>query len=285
MNVDAAYAECLRRARAHYENFPVASLLLPSVMRPHVAAIYAFARTADDVADEPGLTEAQRLAQLAAYRAQLDACAAGAPSDDPVFVALGASIAQHALPVEWLDDLLRAFIQDVTTRRYATYDDMLRYCAWSANPIGRLLLKLFDVTSAEALRYSDAICSALQQINFWQDLAQDVDENDRIYVPEEDLQRFGVSIDDLRQHRATPELQACMAFQYQRSRALLLQGVPLLALTPARLRWQLDVTLRGGLYVIDTLAASGGKVFTRPRVPRWLWLTFALRAAMRAPIT
>lgn len=284
MNIDAAYDECLRRARAHYENFPVASLLLPRALRRHVAAIYAFARAADDIADEPGLTQSQRLTQLAAYRAQLEACAAGAPSGDPVFIALGATIAQHALPVAWLDDLLKAFIQDVTTRRYATYDDMLRYCAWSANPIGRLLLKLFGVTSAEALHDSDAICSALQQINFWQDLAQDCDENDRIYVPEEDLQRFGVNVDDIRQHRATPALQACMAFQYQRSRALLLHGTPLLALTPTRLRLQLDVTLRGGLYVVDALAASGGNVFTRPRVPRALWLMFAWRAAMRTPI-
>lgn len=271
MNIEAAYIECLRRARTHYENFPVVSLLLPHAIRRHVAAIYAFARAADDIADEPGLTQSQRLSQLAAYRAQLAACAAGTSSDDPVFIALGASITQRNLPVAWLDDLLKAFIQDVTTRRYTTYEDMVRYCTWSANPIGRLLLHLFGVTSLTASTYSDAICTALQQINFWQDLAQDADENDRIYVPAEDLERFGATPDDIREHRNSTALQACMMFQYQRSRALLLQGVPLLALTPWRLRWQLDLTLRGGLFVVDQLIRRPDEVFARPRIPRGQW--------------
>lgn len=284
MNIEAAYDECLRRARAHYENFPVVSLVLPGALRRHVAAIYAFARAADDIADEPGLAESQRLAQLATYHAQLAACAAGTPSDDPVFIALGDSITQRNLPVAWLDDLLKAFMQDVTTRHYATYDAMVQYCAWSANPIGRLLLHLFGVTSPTALAYSDAVCTALQQINFWQDLAQDADENDRIYVPEEDLERFGATFDDIRAHRNSTALQACMMFQYQRSRTLLLQGVPLLALTPWRLRWQLELTLRGGLFVVDQLISRPDEVFARPRIPRGQWFTLAMQTLLRRGI-
>ena len=164
----------------HYENFPVGSVLIPKSVRPHVYSIYAFARTADDFADEPGLNVRERLAHLADWEARLDACLSR--PDGPIFTALAETIRAHDLPVQWLKDLLAAFRMDVTTHRHQTHEDLLAYCAFSANPIGRLILHLFGYRGEHYARYSDALCSALQLANFWQDIAIDL-SRDRIYIP------------------------------------------------------------------------------------------------------
>ncbi|MDE2585656.1 MAG: squalene synthase HpnC, partial [Betaproteobacteria bacterium] len=175
----------------HYENFPVASLLLPAHLRRPVEVIYWFARSADDIADEGDASPAERLAALAAYNAELDRIDAGTTPETPLFQALAPIMAVHRLPIELFRDLLSAFAQDVTVKRYADYASLLDYCRRSADPVGRLLLHLFEVATPDNLRRSDAICTALQLINFWQDIAVDWQKG-RVYLPQEDLVRFGV---------------------------------------------------------------------------------------------
>ncbi|HMY76522.1 MAG TPA: squalene synthase HpnC, partial [Blastocatellia bacterium] len=193
-SLEAAYAYCRQMAESHYENFPVGSVLIPSQLRKHVYSIYAFARTADDFADEgyetSGLTETQRLAALDDWQQKLDRCFAG-DADHPVFIALAATVKDLNLPKKLLADLLSAFKQDVTKRRYADFDEVLDYCTRSANPVGRLILLLFGYRDERLHQLSDHICTALQLANFWQDVAVDI-QKDRVYLPEDDMARFGV---------------------------------------------------------------------------------------------
>ncbi|MGH8311317.1 MAG: squalene synthase HpnC, partial [Steroidobacteraceae bacterium] len=188
----AAYAECARLAREHYENFPVASLLLPRAMRPHVAAVYAFARVADDFADEGTRSVEERLRLLDDWSARLHRHPEHSAHPEHLFVALHNTIREKHLPVSLLDDLLSAFRQDVTVRRYATWDDLLDYCLRSANPVGRLMLQLYGAAAPGDLARSDAICTALQLVNFWQDVALDWRKG-RIYLPQDEMARFRVS--------------------------------------------------------------------------------------------
>jgi squalene synthase HpnC len=187
----------------HYENFPVASILLPRRLVPAVEAIYAFARSADDLADEGDAAPAERLAALQAYEAALDAIEAGTPQDEPMFRRLAAALAEFGLPLQPLRDLLSAFKQDVVTTRYPDFPRLLDYCRRSADPVGRLMLGLYGVADAASLRESDAICTALQLINFWQDVAVDITKG-RIYLPLDDLARFGVTQDAIEQGRMGP---------------------------------------------------------------------------------
>lgn len=277
-----AYAYCERLARTHYENFPVASALLPSRMRPHVAAIYAFARLADDMADEGTRPAADRLADLDGWERRLDEAIAGGPAPrdarDAVFVALRATIDTCRLPPQLFRDLLSAFRQDVTTTRYATWDDVLDYCRRSANPVGRLVLRVagYDATALDTA--SDAVCTALQLANFWQDL--DVDwRRGRLYVPASIWQPAGAREADLDARILTPPWRAALADAAARTRALFAAGRSVCDAVGGRLRYELRATWLGGTAILDKLEAADYDVFTRrPRltkadVPSLLWRT------------
>ncbi|HEU4852523.1 MAG TPA: squalene synthase HpnC [Telluria sp.] len=246
----------------HYENFPVASFLLPRRLVPAVEAIYAFARSADDIADEGDATPQQRLAGLEAYRSQLDAIAAGEVPADPLFARLARTVAEHRLPLQPMRDLLSAFSQDVATTRYQTYQELCGYCARSANPVGLLMLNLYGAGGARNERDSDAICTALQLINFWQDVEVDW-RKQRIYIPLEDLAAFGVSEDDIAQARAGEAWRALMAFEVERARALMLSGAPLATRLPGRIGWELRLVVQGGLRILERIERAGYDVFRR----------------------
>jgi squalene synthase HpnC len=260
----------------HYENFPVASVLLPARLRPAVRAIYRFARTADDVADEGDAPPAQRLAQLDALEAQLDAIARGAGAGWPD---LAAAVRAHHLPLDLLRDLLSAFRQDVTVKRYADYPALLDYCRRSANPIGRLLLHLFRVEDAAALQRSDAICTGLQLVNFWQDIAIDWDKG-RVYLPLTELQTHGVSEEAIRSRRIDIHWRGLLRSQTARARAMLIEGAPLARRLGGRIGWELRLVIQGGLRIAERIDAAGGDVFARrPRLRAPDWLLMAGRAA------
>ncbi|MBP0599373.1 squalene synthase HpnC [Herbaspirillum sp. LeCh32-8] len=262
----------------HYENFPVASLLLPARLRPAVTAIYAFARSADDIADEGDADAPQRLAALEAYEHGLDLIEADAPAQTPIFERLHQTIRAHQLPLQPFRDLLSAFKQDVVTNRYVRYDDLLDYCRRSANPVGTLMLHLYRTPDAQNLRDSDAICSALQLINFWQDVGIDW-QKERIYLPQEDLQRFGVSADDIAAGRADEKWRRLMQFEVERARALMLSGAPLAKRLPGRIGWELRLVVQGGLRILERIEAVQGDVFRRrPKLGKTDWLTLAWRA-------
>lgn len=272
-----AYAHCLHLARSHYENFPVASRLLPRRLQLPVAVIYAFARSADDFADEGDRAEAERLALLDDYVAKLDALKAGRTPDDPVFIALQDVIAEYRLPLPPLYDLLSAFRQDVTQLRYANYAQLLDYCRRSANPVGRLVLHLFDEASEENLRDSDAICTALQLINFWQDLAQDYDENGRIYLPQDEMAACGVSAAHLAERRDDAALRKLLQLQIGRTRQLMSSGAGLGRRLGGRLGLEIRATIEGGLSILDALERRED-VFARPRLRKREWVRVIRRA-------
>lgn len=262
----------------HYENFPVASFLMPRPLVPAVEAIYAFARSADDLADEGDATPQQRLAALEAYEQALDAIAGGAPAADPMFRRLAGVIAAHALPLQPLRDLLSAFKQDVAVKRYPDFARLLDYCRRSANPVGLLMLSLYRAADAANVRDSDAICSALQLINFLQDVAIDR-EKGRIYIPTEDLLRFGVDPERLGEWRADERWRTLMAFEVERARALLLSGAPLALRLPGRIGWELRLVVQGGLRILEAIEQVNYDVFTRrPKLGTLDWARLAWRA-------
>jgi len=250
-STEEAFAFCERLARTHYENFPVASLFIPRALRPHVAAIYAFARIADDVADEDSLKPEERLRRLDEWRKKLDECVAGR-SDHPVFVALGETIRRYRVPHTLLADLLTAFRMDVTTTRYPTLGDLLYYCRHSANPVGRLVLHLFGAASEESLGYSDKICTALQLANFWQDVSLDWQKG-RLYIPLEDLDRFGYSEDDFAKKLMDERFRSLMRHEVERTREMFREGAPLIALVPRELRTELRLTWLGGQRILHKI--------------------------------
>lgn len=278
-DLNRAYDYCLQLARSHYENFPVASIALPRDLRRPIAVIYAFARTADDFADEPTRDAVTRLKLLQAYREQLQQSYQTQTSTDPIFTALGDVITRHELPLNLLDDLLTAFIMDVTTLRYATYSDVMGYCRYSANPIGRLLLHLVNQTDETSLDQSDAVCTALQLINFWQDLAQDYNENQRIYVPQSEWEKFAVTEPHFRNQLTDEGMRGLMQLQYQRTRELLQRGFPLGATLRGRLGFEIRLTLAAGEKILDALDRQTSDVFSRPRLHRRDWLSILWRAA------
>lgn len=258
---------------AHYENFPVASVLCPPRLRPPIAAIYHFARTADDIADEGDAPAQQRLEQLAALHADLMAVAAGQPHSGrwpQVFEPLAAMIRAFELPVPLLADLLDAFTQDVIKTRdqtgYADRAELLDYCRRSANPVGRLLLHLYGVREEAALRMSDDICSALQLINFWQDLSLDIPRG-RHYLPAQDCAALGVTPNDLKALRQTPQAANLIAGQARLARELMEHGAPLVHRIPGRAGWELRLVVQGGLRILDKIEALNfATLQTRPRL-------------------
>jgi phytoene synthase len=260
----AAYAYCERLAREHYENFPVASRLLPAAMRPHVAAVYAFARRADDFADEPGIADAERFRLLDAWEARLGGdFRVPVPEQlgaDLIFQALANTIQSCRLPCFLFTDLLDAFRQDVTTTRYETWADLLDYCRRSANPVGRLVLRIAGYEDAALDAESDAVCTALQLTNFWQDLAIDWRKG-RLYVPGEDRDRAGAREADLDAGRITPEWQAALGVLAERTRALFDAGRPVCDAVRGRLRWELRLTWLGATLILTRLEAERFDVF------------------------
>lgn len=265
---------------AHYENFPVASLLLPARLRRPVELVYAFARSADDFADEGDRPAAERLAALEAYRAELRRIAAGAPPETELFRALGRAVAEFGLPLDPFFALLDAFAQDVVKARYASFAEVLRYCERSANPVGALMLHLFGAATPERLRQSDAICSALQLVNFWQDVEGDFARG-RIYLPADEMARFGVAESDIAGRRCTDAWRRLIAFQIGRTRAMLESGAPLAKSLSGRIGLELRMIVQGGLRILEMLERAGGDVFRhRPvlRAPDWCLMSWrALR--------
>ncbi|WP_417033972.1 squalene synthase HpnC [Comamonas kerstersii] len=267
----------------HYENFPVASWLCPAALRPPIAAIYAFARTADDMADEGDASPAQRLEQLQDYRLELHAIAKGQPPQPrwaTIFIPLQYQLQQWQLPVHLLDDLLSAFVQDVAKTRdqtsYADRAELLDYCRRSANPVGRLLLHLYGIHDDQALAQSDAICSALQLINFWQDLSEDIPRG-RHYLTDADCARFNVSRTQLNALQLTLDIQRLIASNTAWARTLMQQGAPLVHRLPGRIGWELRLVVQGGLRILDKVQAQQGhNLHTRltlhkTDVARMLW--------------
>jgi phytoene synthase len=304
VTLDDAYAVCGRAARQHYENFPVASLLLPAAMRPHIAAIYAFARAADDFADEGDRPAAERLALLEAWGMRLRVSAGGAgplfptpesrpstslgaalspskgripnPEPDAVFLALGHTIRACSLPVGLFEDLLSAFRQDVVTTRYETWAEVMDYCRRSANPIGRLVLRVAGLADDRLDRASDAVCTALQLTNFWQDLERDWQKG-RLYVPRDDRERFGAREADLDARAMPPAWRAALSEMAARTRRLFAEGRGVCDGVGGRLGYELKLTWLGGMRILDRLERGGFDVFTarpalRPSdVPALLW--------------
>ncbi len=264
----------------HYENFPVASWLLPARLRPAVEAIYGFARGADDIADEGEASREERLAGLDRYLAALDAIEAGrAPA--PEFARIARAVADYALPLALLRDLIDAFRQDVVKQRYATFDELLDYSRRSANPVGRLLLHLFARADAASLARSDAICSALQFVNFWQDVALDW-AKDRVYLPQEDLARFGVAESQVAEGIADDRWRALMAFECARARSMLIEGSALGFTLPGRLGLEIRATVEGGLAILDKIGDVRADVFRhRPVLGKPDWMRMVARAALR----
>ncbi len=259
----------------HYENFPVASLLCPAHLRAPIAAIYHFARTADDIADEGDATAAQRLTELQAYRDDLTAvCTARAPSAHwpQVFGPLRHALQTHQLPPQLLHDLLDAFVQDTqksaAAEGYATHADLLDYCRRSANPVGRLLLHLYGVTDALALQRSDAICSALQLINFWQDLSVDIPRG-RYYLPQEECTRFGVTQADIMARRQTENATKLIANCVATARASMRFGSKLVRQVPGRAGWELRLVVQGGLRILDKIEALHFATLNQRPTLRW----------------
>ena len=262
----------------HYENFPVASFLLPKDLRRPVEAIYRFARGADDIADEGSASNAERLEGLARYSRELDRIERGEPPESPEFQGLANVVAEWRLPLQLLRDLLDAFAQDVVQKRYADYPELLDYCRRSANPVGRLVLHLFGRTESARLQESDAICTALQLINFWQDVAIDW-KKDRVYLPQEDLTRFGVGESDIAAGRMTPAMRELLAFECERARQLMLAGAPLVHHLPSRLGWEIRLTVQGGLRILERIDAVAGDVFAhRPQLTASDWLVLLWRS-------
>jgi len=251
----------------HYENFPVASILMPRRLRKPVAAIYHFARAADDIADEGELPDDVRLQQLDDFRDELMHIVADETPLLPLFRNLAAEIRTRALPMRPFHDLLDAFSQDVVKKRYANYDELLDYCRRSANPVGNLLLHLYEEATPVNLAYSDAICTALQLINFWQDMSKDYAIG-RVYLPQDDMARFGVTEEQIARGICDDHWRALMQFQVDRARALMLQGAPLGTILSGRIGLEMRMIIAGGLRILDKLEAVDYDMFNRRPVLR-----------------
>ncbi|GAA0529636.1 squalene synthase HpnC [Pigmentiphaga sp. GD03639] len=272
----------------HYENFPVASLLLPPRLRTAVLDIYRYARAADDIADEGDASDRERLAALARFGAGLDWIGEGARAQPPapelaaIFVPLASTVARHRLPLAPFRRLLSAFAQDVTVKRYEDFAALRDYCHRSADPVGELMLHLYEAATPRNLAWSDAICTGLQLTNFWQDVAVDWGKH-RVYIPREDLARHGVAEADIAAGRCSPAWRALMAFEVDRARALLHSGAPLARALPGRIGWELRLVVQGGLRILERIEAGGYDVFrARPVLKKTEWLKLAWRA-LRMP--
>jgi phytoene synthase len=262
----------------HYENFPVASLLLPRELRDPVGVIYRFARTADDFADEGNDPPEARLGSLQKFRLELEGIQSGRTPGSALFADVARIVREYALPLQLFHDLLDAFSQDVVKNRYSDYAEVLEYCRRSANPIGRLLLILFKEDSPQNLQHSDRICSALQITNFWQDVEIDF-RKDRIYLPQDEMRRFGVTEEHLRQHLCDAAFQDLMRLQVERARQMMLEGKALVRNLEGRFRLEIAITVQGGLRILEKLERANYDMFRHRPVHRWFdWPLLLLKA-------
>jgi squalene synthase HpnC len=268
----------LKLASTHYENFPVASILLPKRLREPVALIYAFARQADDFADEGHLLPNQRLELLDSFKQELDSIKQNTKPNTELFVALQTAIKQHQLPIQPFYDLLDAFSQDVTKTRYQDFGEVMNYCRRSANPVGRLMLSLYQADTPQNIGMADAICSALQLINFLQDIAIDI-QKDRIYLPQSDLDKYKVTEAQIIRGDASGTWGLMMEFQINRARKLLQSGAPLGLALPGRIGFEMRMIIAGGERILKKLHQAHGNVFEfRPQLSKKDWLYIAYRA-------
>lgn len=258
--VEESFRYCARITRGHYENFPVGSVLIPRASRPFVHAVYAFARAADDFADEMK-DPPRQLALLDAWGEELEAAFRG-EARHPVFVALRETSRRLDIPIQEYRDLLEAFRMDVTVKRYATFDDVLGYCRYSANPVGRLVLYIHGRADPDLLGFSDSICTALQLANFWQDVEVDL-RKDRIYIPACDMEAFGVTERDLLAHRVTDRYRRMMQFEVDRTRGIFQEGRALCERLSGRLGIEIRATWLGGMEILRKVEAVGHDVFRR----------------------
>ncbi|HEY5899421.1 MAG TPA: squalene synthase HpnC [Burkholderiales bacterium] len=256
-------------AVGHYENFPVASLLLPRRLRQPVEIIYRFARSADDIADEGNEADDVRLRKLSVYRSELQRIAAGETPAAPLFRDLAGIVREHGLPIGLFDDLVDAFSQDVRKKRYADFAELADYCRRSANPVGRLLLHLFKRTSERDFAASDCVCTALQLINFWQDVEIDF-ANGRIYLPQDEMAPHGVSERHIAEQRCDAAWTSLMKFQVERARAMILAGQPMARSLPGRIGLEIRATIQGGLRILQKIERANYDVFRRRPVLRAL---------------
>lgn len=263
----------------HYENFPVASILMPKRLRKPVAAIYHFARAADDIADEGDLPNEERLRLLDEFRAELARIANNETPLTPLFQNLATEVHQHALPMQPLSDLLDAFSQDVLKKRYANFADLLDYCRRSANPVGNLLLHLYGEATPVNIAYSDAICTSLQIINFWQDVARDYAIG-RIYLPLDELAQYGVSEEQIAQGICDDAWRALMKFQVDRARAMMLTGKPLGSILTGRIGLEMRMIIAGGLRILSKLESAQYDMFRhRPVLKPFDWVIMLAKSA------
>ena len=266
-SAEDGFRYCETIARSHYENFPVASRFIPKEMRRYVWTIYAFARIADDYADEPGFTLAERIDNLNQWEQYLDECYNGNPTHR-VFAALAETVERFQIPCELFQNLLAAFRADVTVRRYETFEDVLTYCRNSANPIGRILLLLLNYRSEVMMQLSDSICTALQLTNFLQDVSVDL-QKDRIYLPLEDMEEFDYREEDLINQNMNDHFCSLIAFQVQRTAELFVKGKPLLTLVGKDLSRELKLTWNGGTRILQKIHDLNYDVLTkRPTLTR-----------------
>jgi squalene synthase HpnC len=277
-SLEEARAYCERLAKSHYENFSVATWFLPRRLRQHFYNVYAYCRISDDLGDEVGDPQ-QSLELLDQWEAELNACYAGAPRH-PVFVALAETVKTCGIPKHEFSDLLIAFRQDQTVTRFETFDDILAYCHYSANPVGHIVLYLCGYSDVERQQLSDCTCTALQLANFWQDVFVDYGKG-RIYLPLEDLRRFGVTGEDIAQRRATPQFLAMMKFEVERARDWFARGLPLVKMVNRELAIDLELFSRGGQEILDAIEHQGFDVLkARPEISKSRKLMLVLRAAM-----
>jgi len=275
--VAEAQQYCRRLARSHYENFSVASWFLPRRLRQHFFNVYAYCRISDDLGDEVG-DPAASLELLAQWQAELDACYSGNPRH-PVFVALADTVRQFSIPKQTFADLLSAFRQDQTVTRYPVFDDLLAYCKNSANPVGRLVLYVCGYRDAVRQQLSDFTCTALQLANFWQDVSADYAKG-RIYLPLEDLRRFGVTEEDVAQQRNTPAFCDLMRFEVERARAWFERGLPLARQVDRELALDIELFSRGGQEILRAIERQGYAVLgRRPAISKSRKLALVVRAA------
>jgi squalene synthase HpnC len=269
---------CERLAKSHYENFSVATWFLSKRLRQHFYNVYAYCRISDDLGDEVGDPQ-QSLELLDQWEAELNACYAGSPKH-PVFVALAETVKQFGIPQHEFSDLLIAFRQDQTVTRFETFDDILAYCRYSANPVGHLVLYLCGYSDTERQQLSDHTCTALQLANFWQDVFVDYGKG-RIYLPLEDLRRFGVTGEDIAGRRATPQFVAMMKFEIERAREWFARGLPLVKMVNRELAIDLELFSRGGQEILNAIERQGYDVLrTRPQISKSRKLMLVLCAAM-----
>src|SRR5271167_1879639 len=277
-SLDQAQEYCRRLARTHYENFSVATWFLPKHLRQDFLNVYAYCRISDDLGDEVG-DRAAASALLDEWQAELDACYEGNPRH-PVFVALAETVKKFEIPKHEFSDLLIAFRQDQTVTRFEAFDDVLAYCRYSANPVGHLVLYLCGYRDPERQQLSDFTCTALQLANFWQDVTVDY-AKDRIYLPLEDLDRFGVGEDDIANNQNTPAFCAMMQFEVERARDWFRQGLPLIGQVDRELAIDLDLFSRGGQEILNAIEKQNYAVLgNRPVISKPRKLALVVRAAL-----